>query len=73
MWRKTAKTRTLDGVPPSDLASVHSKVTMTRIPFFLAMHVTERVALPEDVMGLIAAGRTLALPRKALFSVSDIF
>lgn len=30
----------LDGVPPSPRASVHSRVTMMRTPFFLAMQVT---------------------------------
>ena len=68
--------RTLDGVPPSDLASVHSSVTITRIPFFLAIAVTERVALllPAGLLVIGDAARTLALPRKAerKFSVSDI-
>ena len=33
------------GVMPSPRDSVHSRVTMRRIPFFLAMAVTSRVAV----------------------------
>lgn len=49
---------------------------MTRIPFFLAIAVTERVALllPAGLPFIGDAARTEALPRKAerKFSVSDI-
>ena len=55
---------------------MHSSVTITRIPFFLAIAVTERVALllPAGLLVIGDAARTLALPRKAerKFSVSDI-
>lgn len=39
-WMFTFWVVYLEGVPPSFLASVHSKVTMQRTPFFLAMQVT---------------------------------
>jgi hypothetical protein len=40
---------------------------MTRIPFFFAIAVTERVALllPAGLLAIGDAARTLALPRKA--------
>lgn len=60
----------LDGVAPSARASVHSKVTIILIPFFLAMHVTERVAPEETEAGIAgrAARATRAVPTKALQS-----
>lgn len=40
-----------DGVPPSVRASVHSSVTMHRMPFFLAMLVTWRGAEAAGFVG----------------------
>lgn len=60
----------LDGVAPSARASVHSKVTITLTPFFLAMQVTERVA-PDDAEGAAVTclrAAQWACPTKALVS-----
>ena len=56
-----------DGVAPSGRASVHSSVTIHRMPFFLAMLVTCRGA---DAMG-VAGGAVhshIWVPKKALVS-----
>jgi hypothetical protein len=54
---------TRDGVPPSCRASVHSSVTMRRIPFFFAMHVTDREPKPSGLLtGVVATNR--CVPKK---------
>lgn len=53
----------LDGVAPSPRASVHSKVTIIRVPFFFAMQVTWRVAA-GDCLTAGATEVTNCLPTK---------